>query len=322
MTSFNVAQVLAIPNLKKHITEVDAKLLEIVPAKGSLKAPIERLVKAPSKRLRSTLVIASTLGKEVDSSVIAGCVAIELVHLASLVHDDIMDEAEVRWGVPTVNNKEGLDQAILVGDYLFAQANLVASTISPEVARTVASTIAELCIGQAKELSDVNNTDRSINSYVEAIAGKTGSLISASCRLGGLISELETRDVDALTDFGKSFGISFQILDDVLDFTSSTELLGKPVRNDIVEGVYTLPVILALQGPHRRKMLSLLENAKNIRDVSATLVIHEGYIRQSTKAVQKYNQRAKETLAKLDSRGLDNLPQAYTDWALSQLVEN
>lgn len=322
MKPFNLPKQLNIPELDGYLTEVQLALLKTLPdSKSVLFKPIKRIITAPSKRLRSALVI-SAFGKptKINDKVIAGCVAVELIHLASLIHDDIMDESDVRWGQETINKKEGLNLAILAGDYLFARANEVATSISPVVAKSVAKTITQLCEGQALEGADINNMDRTTGSYLQTIRGKTGSLLAESCFVGASIARLEPVQVTSLEDFGTNFGVAFQIVDDILDFVSSPDLLGKPVGNDIVEGVYTLPVILALKGPHRKKMLACLQDATAIRTATTTLLIHEGYIRQARKAVDHYNLLAKNSAMSAGYDELANLPQSYSDWAFDQLV--
>lgn len=322
MKSFDLSKQLGIPELNGYLEEVQSSLLNTLPESRSvLYKPLKRIITAPSKRLRSALVIvAFGNNAEINSEVIAGCVAVELIHLASLIHDDIMDESNFRWGQDTINKKEGINLAILAGDYLFARANQIAVSISPQIAHSVAKTISQLCEGQALEGADVNNIDRSTGSYIKTIRGKTGSLLAESCFVGGSIAGLNDKFVSALADFGTNFGVSFQIIDDILDFVSSPELLGKPVGNDIVEGIYTLPVILALKGEHHKKMLACLQDARAIRSSATTLLIHEGYIRQATKVAERHNLLAKNSAMSAGYEVLANLPHAYSAWALNQLV--
>jgi heptaprenyl diphosphate synthase len=171
---------------------------------------------------------------------------VELVHLGSLYHDDVIDEAETRRGVPSVNARWSNIVAILAGDYLLAQASALAASLGADVAALLASTIGELCRGQVLELQHLFDRERDEDSYHSAIAGKTASLMATSCRVGGMVSGVSPDTLEALTQFGHHLGMCFQIVDDVLDVTASEAELGKPTGNDVHEGVYTLPVIYAL----------------------------------------------------------------------------
>ena len=169
------------------------------------------------------------------------------MHLGSLYHDDVIDEAETRRGVPSVNARWSNIVAILAGDYLLAQASALAASLGADVAALLAATIGELCRGQVLELQYLFDADRTEDSYLSAIEGKTASLMATACRVGGMVSNVSADTLDALTQFGQHLGMCFQMVDDVLDVTRTEAELGKPVGNDVHEGVYTLPVIYALQ---------------------------------------------------------------------------
>src|SRR3954452_17512378 len=209
------------------------------------------LIAAGGKRLRPALAIgaaysAKGLGPVSDDAVTGG-VAVELVHLGSLYHDDVIDEAETRRGVPSVNARWSNIVAILAGDYLLARASALAASLGADVAALLASTIGELCRGQVLELQHLFDVDRSEELYFSAIGGKTAALFATACRIGGMVSEVDDSTLEALTQFGQHLGMCFQIVDDVLDVTASEDVLGKPAGNDILEGIYTLPVIYMLR---------------------------------------------------------------------------
>lgn len=207
------------------------------------------LISAGGKRLRPVFtLVASRVGSDdaaTDASV-AGGIACELVHLGSLYHDDVMDESTTRRGVDTVNAKWGNLQAILAGDFLLARASEIAASLGTEVAALLARTIGRLCEGQIEELRHTYNVARPVDSYLASIDGKTASLYATAARIGGLVAGLDLAVVDALTSFGSSYGMVFQIVDDVLDLTATDEQLGKPAGHDMEEGVYTLPVLYTL----------------------------------------------------------------------------
>ncbi len=206
------------------------------------------LIVAGGKRLRPVLAItgAQIFGSPASQDVVRGGVACELVHLGSLYHDDVMDESDTRRGVETVNAKWGNLQAILAGDFLLARASEIAASLGTEVAGLLARTIAWLCEGQIEELRHTYDMGRTEDSYFASIHGKTASLYGTACRIGGIVADHDRPMIDALTAYGTAFGTVFQIVDDILDITATEEQLGKPAGHDIVEGVYTLPVLRTL----------------------------------------------------------------------------
>src|SRR5690349_1540959 len=209
------------------------------------------LISAGGKRLRPALAVcaayaAKGLGPAADDAVTGG-VAVELVHLGSLYHDDVIDEAETRRGVPSVNARWSNIVAILAGDYLLARASSLAASLGADVAALLAATIGELCRGQVLELQHLFDVDRSEEDYASAIEGKTAALFATSCRIGGMVSGVGDPALDALTRFGRHLGMCFQIVDDVLDVSSTDDALGKHAGQDLLEGIYTLPVILVLR---------------------------------------------------------------------------
>ena len=210
------------------------------------------LVRAGGKRLRPVLAaLASTAGSgpsTVGDDAVTGGVACELVHVGSLHHDDVIDEAPTRHQVDSVNARWGNLRAILSGDFLLARASELAASLGTEVAGLLAATIGRLCEGQVRELEFAYQVERSDEDYTAAIGGKTAALFSTACRIGGLVAEAPGPDVDALTEFGLRYGLAFQVVDDVLDVVATADELGKPAGHDMAEGVYTLPVLHTLAG--------------------------------------------------------------------------
>ena len=220
------------------------------------------LLLAGGKRLRPmfSVVAAQVAGGPSTEAAVQGGIACELVHLGSLYHDDVMDESPTRRGVETVNAKWGNLQAILAGDFLLSRASEIAASLGTEVAALLARTIGRLCEGQIEELRHTYNVARPVESYLSSIGGKTASLYATSARIGGLVSGFTPKVVDALTAYGDAYGMVFQIVDDLLDISSTDEQLGKPAGHDMVEGVYTLPVLhtLASGGVPARELADLL----------------------------------------------------------------
>jgi heptaprenyl diphosphate synthase len=209
------------------------------------------LIAAGGKRIRPALALCAGYAAggdgPVSDDVITGAVAVELVHLGSLYHDDVIDEASTRRGVESVNHRWSNIVAILAGDFLLARASSLAASLGVEVAGILAATIGELCQGQVLELQRLYDVNRDEDAYFGSIAGKTASLMATACRIGAIVGGLDRLSVEALTDYGRHVGMIFQIVDDVLDLTATDEELGKPSGLDLAEGIYTLPVIYALR---------------------------------------------------------------------------
>ncbi len=246
-----LAEVLGIPTLVADLGRVEIALRSSVQTDDPFLTDVAaHLIGAGGKRIRPMLALCagSAAGvRPVSDDVITGAVAVELVHLGSLYHDDVIDEAATRRGVESVNARWSNIVAILAGDFLLARASSLAASLGVEVAGLLAATIGELCKGQVLELQRLFDVDRDEAAYFGSIDGKTASLMAASCRIGALVSGLPRPAVDALTAFGRHIGMIFQIVDDVLDLTASEEDLGKPAGLDLAEGIYTLPVIYALR---------------------------------------------------------------------------
>jgi heptaprenyl diphosphate synthase len=218
------------------------------------------LLQAGGKRFRPMLVLLSGyFGDPTDPRLVPGSVAIELTHLATLYHDDVIDEADDRRGVPSANDRWDNTVAILTGDYLFARASEISADLGTEVSRLLARTIAVLCDGQIREVDASGKLEQTEEAYLEIIRRKTAVLIAASCRLGGMLSEAPEGHLETLEAFGESLGMAFQLSDDVMDLTASQLELGKEPGTDMREGVYTLPVLHALHaGPRRDELQRVL----------------------------------------------------------------
>jgi heptaprenyl diphosphate synthase len=217
------------------------------------------LLAAGGKRFRPLLVVlGGHFGDPSDPRLVTVAVAVELTHLATLYHDDVIDEARTRRGIASANARWDNTVAILTGDYLFARASEISSGLGAEITRLLARTIADVSEGQIREVQLAGRIEADESEYLEVIKRKTASLIATSCRLGGLLSGSDPRAVDGLESYGASLGLAFQLSDDIMDITSEAAILGKEPGSDLREGVYTLPVIYALQESSRREDLRRL----------------------------------------------------------------
>ncbi|MEV7176836.1 polyprenyl synthetase family protein [Kitasatospora sp. NPDC093679] len=208
------------------------------------------LIEAGGKRFRPLLVmLAAQFGDPYAPGVVPAAVVVELTHLATLYHDDVMDEAPVRRGAPSANSRWDNSVAILTGDFLFSRASQVLADLGPEAVRIQADAFERLVTGQILETAGPRPADDPLQHYLDVIAGKTGSLVAVSCRFGALMSGAEPWMVDILTQYGERMGTAFQLADDVLDIASDSHESGKTPGTDLREGVPTLPVLLLKQTP-------------------------------------------------------------------------
>ncbi len=290
---------LALASMDADRQRIESAMHEAVVTPDSyLNEIASHLIVAGGKRLRPVLAVAGAqvLGEEASHDVVRGGVACELVHLGSLYHDDVMDEAETRRGVETVNAKWGNLQAILAGDFLLSRASEIAASLGTEVAGLLARTIGWLCEGQIEELRHTYDIGRTEASYLASIHGKTASLYGTAARIGGIAAGHDRPLIDALTEYGNSYGMVFQIVDDILDITATDEQLGKPAGHDIVEGVYTLPVLrtLALGSPASAELADLLGSPLDAvaQDKALAILRSNDGLASSIETAQDYVDRA------------------------------
>ncbi len=315
---------LPVPDLTGELARVEEELRRAVRTDDDLLTEMaSHLIRAGGKRQRPLFALAAgacapdfttpPLAREV----LLGGVSVELVHLGSLYHDDVIDEAVTRRTVESVNARWGNLRAILAGDFLLARASEIAAGLGTEVAGLLAATIAKLCEGEVRELEAAYRTDRTEASYLASIEGKTASLFSAAARIGGIVSDLPRTQIEALTDFGRCYGMAFQIVDDILDLTATAEQLGKPAAHDLVEGVYSLPVLRALAGPNGDALRELLGSPIEGADLAEArrLVLDGDAIEQACTEVRAWVDRADASLAEFADR-----PGAHTLRAVSAVI--
>jgi heptaprenyl diphosphate synthase len=243
---------LGLPAVGEDLARFEPLLAEsVVIGDSYLDQVTTHLIRAGGKRLRPMLAIASATGgaREASQDDLLGGIALELMHLASLYHDDVMDEAEIRRNVDSVNARFGNVVAIVAGDYLMARSAAIAADLGTDVAALLARTLASLTRGQVSEVRTAFDVTRTVDDYVEAIGGKTATLMASSCLVGALTSGRSPAVAQALGAFGNAFGMVFQIRDDLLDLVAVDGQLGKPSGQDLGEGIYTLPVLVALEDP-------------------------------------------------------------------------
>ena len=277
------------------------------------------LVEAGGKRLRPLLtLLGAQFGDHKTAGIIEAAVVCELTHLATLYHDDVMDEAPLRRGVESANKRWGNTVAILTGDYLFAKASHLLADLGPEAVRLQAATFERLVIGQITETQGSTEGLSQLDHYLSVISGKTSSLIATSIRFGAMLSGAESSTIESLTRYGELIGTVFQLADDVIDISSETNESGKTPGTDLREGVPTLVTLHILESndPTDAKLREILSAPILDESIVATTLQqlrgHEA-LTNARKVLVAYADQAREALAPL--------PNGAAKDALSSLCE-
>ncbi len=295
------------PFLRKQLDEFEEYLLTILQARQPLiHEAISQLATAGGKRIRPALVLATGQISKKSSldNLLPLAAAVEVMHMATLVHDDIIDEANLRRGVETTQSRYGKDVAVFTGDYLFAQAFLLLSgEADTELLKRVARAIKYICEGEIDQYQNRYNLDVSFLKYFRRIRRKTAILFQASCFTGGYLAKLPEKSQYSISKYGKYLGMIFQITDDVLDVASTEDLTGKPVGNDFAQGVYTLPIIFALQDEHVGGKLKKELQKTEIDKVEVIKLIHStNALSKTRQIVELYAEKARKELKQFTSK--------------------
>ncbi|MGY2873095.1 heptaprenyl diphosphate synthase [Marmoricola sp. URHA0025 HA25] len=249
--------------LSARMDEVEKALHEHVESEAPFVTEAARhLMEAGGKRFRPLLCfLAAETGDASNDDVLTAACVVELTHLASLYHDDVMDEAALRRGAESANARWDNHVAILTGDFLFSKSSELTASLGPEAVRIQARTFTRLVEGQILETLGPGPDDDALAHYLRVVAGKTGSLIATSARYGAMFAGAPAEVVDALTSYGEKVGVAFQLSDDILDIASESDESGKTPGTDLREGVPTLPVLIARksQDPADARLLELLD---------------------------------------------------------------
>ncbi len=272
---------------------------------------IKHLINKPGKRLRPSVVLLSalSLGKRIDTRILSAAASVELLHNASLIHDDIVDQAEIRRGLKSVNKIWGDHATVLVGDFLLARSlYLINQCQNNKVMGSVTNAASELANGQILDImisKRLTNFDK--KTYFKMIRLKTASLVASSAEVGALLSTKDSSKVRKLKSYGSNLGISFQLIDDALDLLGSTEKMGKKTMEDFKEGKVTLPILIALDkvsDRSRRNILDIL-NKKNFDrkslDILYNFVLENNGIEGTLKSAKAYSLKAISAVESLSS---------------------
>jgi len=267
---------------------------------------VRDLVKAGGKRLRPLLLLLACRGFDYDlERAVTAAAGVELLHTASLVHDDNIDRAAIRRGTPTLNTQLSAGAVILIGDYLFAQsAILAAATGDTRVVTIFASSLSDICHGQLRETLDAHRLTQQREDYDKRIYGKTAALFAGAAEMGAVIGRAPEDAIQQLRSFGLEVGMAFQIIDDVLDLREGTQVLGKPAGNDLRQGVVTLPTMIfaAGHGPKSETMTTLeaIVSGEETRDEVIDEAVHairlSGALEESEARAAEFTRQAAERL--------------------------
>lgn len=289
------ANILNLPTFPSEL--ICLRMQEVLRAENpSIDNILSYLMTNSGKMLRPRLVfLTASLAPYRPDTVIDIAVAVELIHMASLIHDDIIDQAMTRRGQDSINKVWGNQASVLTGDYLFATAfKLINKHGMQSVMENITETIRIMCVGEIKQMSLRNNLDISAEQYLEKSYGKTACLFASSCKVGALAAEIPVEVVNSLEQYGLCLGYAYQIIDDLLDYIGDSHTLGKPVGTDLLEGNITVPIIYALKNPEFGHQLRvILDNKLTSNDIPQVvqLLISSGATQDSFQLAQQFIER-------------------------------
>jgi len=303
--------------LATELNKVEELLLKTLKTRSKMvEASLKRFVKSGGKRLRPTFtIIGSTFGDYKSEIVIPLATAIEIMHMATLIHDDIIDDAETRRGTKSIQATLGKNTAVYCGDFLFTRAFMIIADMAEiDMLKDISKAIAFICdseIDQNEQKYDITVT---VRDYLKRIGGKTATLFALSIASGAHKAGCDKKIINKLSNIGKSIGMAFQIVDDILDFTGNEKAVGKPLLSDARQGIYTLPIIYSLNSPYRDQTIKAIEiidkdGGKYLLDT----VLESGSLERAKGLANKYIKKALKIK--------DTLPEGYGKGAITEIIE-
>ncbi|TQS74417.1 heptaprenyl diphosphate synthase component II [Ornithinibacillus gellani] len=305
--------------LKKDLEIIETALQQVIQAEHPvLRNASTQLLKAGGKRIRPVFVLLSgQFGDFNREKVNSIAVSLELIHMATLVHDDVIDDAELRRGELTIRHQYDNRVAMYTGDYILARAlENIAEIKEPAIHDTLSKAIVEVCIGEIEQIKDKYDLRQNLRVYLRRIKRKTALLIATSCKLGAISAGLPDYEVHMLYRYGYFIGMSYQIIDDILDFTSSEKQLGKPAGNDLIQGNITLPILIAREDKAFEQRLSnlfkhpnkinageltdLITHLKELKAIEKSYQMSDRYLQKAMAAIEPFpNSKPKATLQQI-----------------------
>lgn len=320
-----IRDLVPIDRVWSRLEKVEKRLGEATTADDPFLTEIAQHLLAGGKRYRPLLAqVAAELGGAAGDDPVEAGVAVELVHLGSLYHDDVIDEADSRRGQTSVNDNWTNTIAILAGDFLLARASEIAAPLGTEAVALLARTYALLCEGQILELQLTENLDHGPDAYFTVIEKKTASLIRTAARLGAMAGGADAATIDAATSWGHEVGLVFQMADDVLDLVATEDFLGKPAGSDIGEGTFTLPVLYAMESDRGDEIRELLttgqpHDQKAIADV-IDIVRGGGHIERSLREAEAHIVRAEAAAEAMRNSSVTEILRSLGKYLLDRVM--
>ncbi len=307
------------PSLRSDLGEVHELMKDTVKVKNEdTEEILLDMIDSGGKLLRPAfLLLCGKFGKYNKKKLTTLAAVIELLHMSTLVHDDIIDDAPLRRGKQTVQASKGKTNAVLVGDFLFARCfMLLSEKTSMKFMRLVAKVISQICLGEMEQFSSKYKQDISPRRYLKRISEKTAALFSLSCYIGAIESKCKLNLVSSLAKIGYNTGMAFQIIDDILDYSGSVQLVGKAVGHDLEQGIFTIPLIYALKTDKNKELTALLSRTSfNQEDISEIIRLtrEAGGVVRAQALAEKYTKKA--------FKYIDMLPEKEEKNIMKELVE-
>ncbi|NNC90899.1 MAG: polyprenyl synthetase family protein [Acidimicrobiia bacterium] len=326
MDTPSISDLVPMPAVWNRMDLVESRLVEVTESSNQFLSKIARhYLVAGGKRFRPLLAqLAAELGPVQDHRAVDAGVAVELIHVGSLYHDDVIDEADSRRGTTSANHNWDNTVAILAGDFTLARASeLAATSLGQDGVILLAQTYAQLCEGQVLELQLAGDTLHGPDDYYKVIEDKTASLIRTAARLGAMASDADNTTMDAVSAWAWDLGVAFQLIDDVLDLVASSDFLGKPAGSDIGEGTFTLPVLTALADAPGDELRGLLGEGRPYTAVTVDRVLEivrsGGYVEVGISDAEHRIRRAEKTLDELPISNAREVMRGLGAYLMSQI---
>lgn len=288
------------PLIKEEVVQFEDYLQgTLVSRQPLIQEAISDLAKSGGKRIRpALLMLTAKFGEYKREEVWSLAAALEILHMATLIHDDIIDDANLRRGSETVQSKYGKDVAVFAGDYLFTLTfDILAGEATNEQLKQVSNVIKQICEGEIQQHQDRYNIDVTYKGYFKRVKSKTALLFEGSCALGAGSAGLPKATVRNLGHYGRYIGMAFQLVDDLFDFTKSSSSIGKPKGNDFTQGIYTLPILYTLyESSYGEKLAELLDNPLENNQEIKDIITNNGSLDYTMKVAKTYINKAKKKI--------------------------
>mgnify|MGYP006284316443 FL=1 len=310
------------PLLEKEMESFENYLREALASKEPLiEGAIRSLAQAGGKRVRPALVIITAhFGDYEQKKVWQIAAAVEIMHMATLIHDDIIDESKLRRGKETVHTQYGKDIAVFTGDYLFTLTfDILSGTATNKQLQKVAGIIKKICEGEIRQQEERRNLSISYKDYFRRIKSKTALLFEGSCALGAGMADLSKLNIRRAAHYGRYLGMAFQLVDDVLDFSEDSQTLGKPNNNDFTQGIYTLPILYVYnETDYDNQLQELLKEPVENNSKIKEIVNKAGGLDYTLDIAESYIKKAKDKINKLEDNAYQEILIALADKVINR----